>query len=255
MARIPEIESSLRTCMKLNPDFAPAYDALAMHYGTDPAKTTEAHMLNIRAIMLEPDNINYRLNAAAILMNNRRYNDALAVLRAATHVAKTPGQVVTIQTRIGQIEQYQAAVERSRQAEKEAAVQPPSTIVTDTRTNTITSSDGRTFVIKPATAQEDPKYPTGPPTGPRHTIRGTLRSVHCGYPSVLTLSVDQASNGKPLSLYRNDFNQIEFTAANFTPKSDLNPCTDIEGLKAKVQYAEVSDKSVAGQIISVELSK
>jgi hypothetical protein len=29
----------------------------------------------------------------------------------------------------------------------------------------------------------------------------------------------------------------------------------IEGLKAKVQYAEVSDKSVAGQIISVELSK
>jgi hypothetical protein len=32
-------------------------------------------------------------------------------------------------------------------------------------------------------------------------------------------------------------------------------CTDIEGLKAKVQYAEVSDKSVAGQIVSVELSK
>ena len=54
-------------------------------------------------------------------------------------------------------------------------------------------------------------------------------------------------------LYRNDFKQIDFTAANFTPKGDLNPCTDIEGLKAKVQYAEVSDKSVAGQIISVEL--
>jgi hypothetical protein len=72
---------------------------------------------------------------------------------------------------------------------------------------------------------------------------------------VLTLSVDQAGSGQSVSLYRNDFNQIEFTAANFTPKSDLNPCTDIEGLKAKVQYAEVSDKSVAGQIISVELSK
>ena len=79
--------------------------------------------------------------------------------------------------------------------------------------------------------------------------------MHCGYPSVLTLRIDPASDGKPVSLYRNDFNQIEFTAANFTPKSDLNPCTDIQGLKAKVQYAEVSDKSVAGQIISVELSK
>ena len=187
-------------------------------------------------------------------MSNQRYSDALAVLKAAGHAARTPEQVATIQTRIGQIEQYQAAVARSQQAEKEAAAQPASVIVTDTRTNTITSSDGRTFVIKSATT-EDPKYPTGPPTGPRHTIRGTLRSVHCGYPSVLTLSVDQASNGKSVSLYRNDFSQIEFTATNFTPKSDLNPCTDIEGLKAKVQYAEVSDKSVAGQIISVELSK
>jgi hypothetical protein len=163
--------------------------------------------------------------------------------------------VATIQTRIGQIEQYQAAGARSRQAEKETDAQPASTIVTDTRTNTVTTSDGRTFVIKPATAQEHPKYPTEPPTGRRHTVTGTLRSVHCGYPSLLTLSVDQASNGQTVSLYRNDFNQVEFTAANFTPKSDLNPCTDIEGLKAKVQYAEVSDKSVAGQIISVELSK
>jgi thioredoxin-like negative regulator of GroEL len=55
-----------------------------MYYGTDPAKTTEAHMLNIRAIMLEPDNINYRLNAAAILMNSQRYSEALAVLKAAS---------------------------------------------------------------------------------------------------------------------------------------------------------------------------
>jgi hypothetical protein len=72
---------------------------------------------------------------------------------------------------------------------------------------------------------------------------------------VLTLSVDQTSNSQSVSLYRNDFKQIDFIAANFTPKGDLNPCTDIEGLKAKVQYAEVSDKSVAGQIITVELSK
>jgi hypothetical protein len=76
----PEIESSLRTCMKLNPDFAPAYDALAMYYRDDPKKLAEAHSLNIQAILLEPDNINYRLDAAAVLMSNQRSNDALAVL-------------------------------------------------------------------------------------------------------------------------------------------------------------------------------
>jgi tetratricopeptide (TPR) repeat protein len=249
----PEIESSLRTCMKLNPDFAPAYDALAMYYRDDPKKLAEAHSLNIHAISLEPDNINYRLNAVDVLMNNQRYDDALAVLKAAAHVARTPGQVSTIQNRIGQIEQYQTAVAQNHPPQTGADTRPASTIVTDTRTNTIVSSDGRTFVIK--SSGDAPKYPTGEPTGLRHTLRGTLRRVHCGYPSVLTLTVEPSGKGQAVSLYRNDFRQIEFTAADFTPKSDLNPCTDIEGLKAKVQYSEVSDKSVAGQILSVELSK
>ena len=261
----PVIESSLRTCMKLNPGFAPAYDALAMYYSTDPAKANEAHLLNLKAISLEPGNLDYRLNAAAVLMNEQQYANAMGVLKEAAHVAKTPEQVATVEARMEQIElynstiqartekveQHDAAVERTRQAEKGTG----SIIVTDTRTMTITSSDGRKFVIRPDSAQQTPRYPTEAPTGLRHTARGVLRSVHCEYPTILTLRVDQDGKAPAVSLYRNDFNQIDFSATNFTPKSDLNPCTDIEGLKAKVAYAEVSDKTVAGQILSVELSK
>jgi hypothetical protein len=170
-------------------------------------------------------------------------------------VAKTPEQVVSIQTRIGQIEQYQAAVARNQQMEKDAGTQPAATIVTDTRTMTITRADGSKFVLKPDSPQQTPRYPTEAPTGQRHTVRGVLRSVHCRYPAILTLSVDPSGKTLAVNLYRNDFKQIEFSALNFTPKGDLNPCTDIEGLKAKVEYAEVSDKSIAGQIVSVELSK
>jgi tetratricopeptide (TPR) repeat protein len=251
----PDIESSLRTCMKLNPGFAPAYDELAMYYSRDLAKANEAHNLNIQAISLEPDNLNYRLNAATVLMNEQRPTDAVAVLKAALRVAKTPEQIASVQTTIEKIEQYNAAVERSHQAEKAASAQNASTIITDTRTMTITSSDGRKVILRPDPAQQTPKYPTEPPTGPRHTARGVLRDVHCSYPTVLTFSVNQAGKAPAVSLYRNDFNQIEFTAANFAPKGDLNPCTDIEGMKAKVGYAEVSDKAIAGQILSVELSK
>jgi tetratricopeptide (TPR) repeat protein len=249
----PQIETSLRACIKLNPGFAPAYDALAMYYSRDAAKADEAHLLNIQAISLEPDNLNFRLNAAAVLMNEQRYTAALGVLRLASRIAKTPDEVVSVQTRIDQIEQYNAAVERSRQATQASDTQNDSTIVTDTRTVTMTGSDGRKLILRPDAAQQGPKYPTEAPTGQHHTATGILRNVHCSYPTILTLSVDQA--GKTVSLYRNDFNQIVFSAANFAPEGDLNPCTDIEGLKAKVAYAEVSDKSVAGQILSVELSK
>ena len=120
---------------------------------------------------------------------------------------------------------------------------------------TITSSDGRKYVLKPNAAQEGPKYPTEAPTGPHHTATGILRNVHCSYPSILTLRVDQANKGSAVSLYRNDFYQIEFTVTNFTPKSDINPCRDIEGLRGKVEYTGVSDKSIDGQILSIELSK
>jgi hypothetical protein len=241
--------------MKLNPTFAPAYDALALYYAKDPAKVQEAHMLNTQAITLEPDNLNYRLNAAMVLMNNQRYDDALAVLRASIHVAKNPVQVSTVQIHIDQIVQYQAELKRREQAPQQVAYAPGSTIVADTRTNTIVSSDGRTYVIRPDGPTAASKYPTEAPTGTHHTVRGILRGVKCGYPTILTLSIEQGGKGQPVTLYRNDFNKIDFSAANFTPKSDLNPCTDIEGVKAMVVYAEVSDKSVGGQILSVELSK
>ena len=252
----PVIESSFRTCIKLNPNFAPAYDALARYYMRDPTKITEAHVLNIRAITLEPDNINYRLNAAVVLLNNQRYNDAIAALKAASRVAKTPQDIASVQARLAQVEQYQASVAQGRQAESQPGIQNVGTVVTDTRTMTITSSDGSKLVLRPNSPEDSPKYPTEASTGPHHVVRGLLRNVHCDYPSILTLSVAQVGSGVPaVSLYRNDFRQIEFSATNFTPKRDINPCTDIEGLKAKVEYAEVSDKSVAGQILSVELTK
>jgi tetratricopeptide (TPR) repeat protein len=248
----PEIESSLRACIKLNPNFAPAYDALATYYIGDPTKTAEAHMLNLRAISLAPDNVNYRLNAAAIWVNAQRYDDAIAVLKEAGHVARTPEEVASVQTRLEEIEQYQAAVAQSHQAASDVT---STAVVTDAHTVTLTGRDGGKLVVRARNADDTAKYPTEPPTGLRHKTRGILRSVHCSYPSILTLTVDQPGKGPAILLYRNDFKQIEFSASNFTPNGDLDPCKDLEGLKARIEYAEVSDKSVAGQIISVELSK
>jgi tetratricopeptide (TPR) repeat protein len=251
----PEIESSLRACIKLNPAFAPAYDALAMRESMDPAKASEAHILNVQAIALEPDNLNYRQNAASVLVNTRQYDSAVHVLQAAIHVAKTPEEVAAVQARIDEIKQYQASVASSQQMENASAAPSTNSTVTDTRTMTITNRDGSKFVLKPDSAQGSPKYPTEAPTGPHHMAQGVIRNVQCSYPTILTLNVDQTGKSQAISLYRNDFYQIQFIVTNFTPKGNINPCTDIEGFKARVEYAEVSDKSIAGQILSIELSK
>jgi hypothetical protein len=118
---------------------------------------------------------------------------------------------------------------------------------------TITARIVGNTVVSIREASTTPRYPTEPPTGVKHTARGILRSVQCYYPAVMTISVVQA--GKTISLYSNNYLHIEYSAANFTPQGTMNPCTTVEGMKARVEYAEVSDKSIAGQILSIELVK
>jgi Flp pilus assembly protein TadD len=237
------VESSLRTAIKLNPNFAPSYDALAMFYAARHEKLDEAYMLELSAVTLEPENLNYRMNAASVLTDNQKFSSALAVLNVAAHMAKSTYDTVAVQNRIQQVEDYQAAIERRQKQDSEMV----------THTTVLARVNGNAIHTTEPELTTGPKYPTEPPTGTRHTVHGILRSVQCYYPSVMTLSVQQS--GKTVSLYSNNYFHIDFSAANFTPENKMNPCTTIEGMKARVEYAEVSDKSIAGQILSIELSK
>ena len=58
-----------------------------------------------------------------------------------------------------------------------------------------------------------------------------------------------------VSLYSNNYYKVVFTTANYEPTGDIKPCSEIDGMKAAIEYSEVTDKVVAGQILSIELSK
>jgi len=238
------IESSLDTSIKLNPNFAPSYDALAHFYAMHHEKPDEAHAMNVKAVSLEPDNLDYRLNTAEVLMQNQQIESALSVLDAAMNVAKTPGDKQRVQDRIAKIQSYQASLARAN------------TIRSNAHSSTnATTADGRAIAMIQNSSDSGPKYPDDA-TGPRHTAKGIIRNVHCAYPTVITLSLDPAAQpGKPVALYSNDYFKVVFTTANYVEEKELLPCSGIEGMKARIEYAEVSDKTMAGQIVSIELSK
>ena len=58
-----------------------------------------------------------------------------------------------------------------------------------------------------------------------------------------------------VKLYSNDFTKIDFTVVGVTFNGSMNPCKDLNGMKAQVRYAETTDKSVDGQVFAVELRK
>jgi tetratricopeptide (TPR) repeat protein len=237
-----EIEDSLRAAIRLNSRFAPAYDRLAIFLAMRHENLDEARRLNLFAVDLDPGNVGYRVNAANTLIVMERFDDAVAVLRGAAKVAKDPGQAAMVQSRIDAVEQVQAARAKAAAYEKEQA-------------EAFAKAQAEAQTAASVTvAAETPKHPTELATGPKHTATGVIRGVVCSYPSVLEFRVETAG-GKAIALYNNDFFKIELTVVGFTPKGDINPCADFEGMKARVQYVESSDKSVDGQVVAIELRK
>jgi tetratricopeptide (TPR) repeat protein len=236
-ANDPEVESSLRAAIRINPNFAPAYDTLAGLLAMRHENLDEAHTLLLHAVQLEPRNLAYRMNASSELMTMSRYDDAAAVLREALKVASSPRDVAMVNGRLKQIESIQALGAR------------PSAMITAPPAGVVDMQAAESVV----TFEQAPKHPTEPANGPKHQATGVIRGVQCTPPAVIEFRVENGK--KPVLLYSNNYFKIDLTVLGFTPSGDMNPCKDFEGMKARIQYAESSDKTVDGQVIAVELRK
>ena len=208
-----------------------------MFYGMHHEKLDEAHMMNLRAVALDPANLGFRMNTAAVLQEADRYKDAITVLKSSAGLAKTPEEATTLDSRIKQLEEYQAQHPPAEAGNKSARPEYTGEGTTTSKT-----------ISLPA-----PKHPTETPHGPKQTAQGVIKGVQCTDPSTIELKVEEG--GKAVSLYSNNYYEIPFSASNFTPQGEIHPCTDLEGTKASIQYFATSDKTVDGQILSIELSK
>jgi len=233
------IESSLRTAMRLNPSFAPSYDELALFFARERRNLEEAHTLELHAIQLDQGNVGYRINASTILMTQGKYADAIRALTMASNLAKTPAEQAMLR----------ANMDAAKQMQENSA---HTTLVTNV--TTIENGSSAAVDALPAIPVETkPKHPTEALSGTKHEALGTIRHVECSGNSVMDFQV--VTLKKTIALYSNNYYQLDLTALGFEPKREMNVCKDIEGFKARVRYADSSDKSVDGQVVSIELRK
>jgi Tfp pilus assembly protein PilF len=233
----PQIEASLRAATRLNPTFAPAYDQLSALFAMRHENLDEAHMLNLKAVQLDPGNLGFRINTANVLLTMGRYKDAATVLRNAVKLAKNPAEVEMVESRVKQIESIVALGAHSGYG---VTAQPQGEVTLETAEKVVA---------------DDPKpaHPTEAPSGPKHVATGVIQAVKCSFPAIIEFQVKTARN--TVLVYTNDFMKIDLSVVGFIPKGDVNPCADFDGMKAEVQYAETTDKTVDGQVIAVLLRK
>ena len=227
-----QVESSLRSAIKLNPSFAPAFDRLAAFEGMHHQNLDEAHTMALTAVQLDPGNVIYRVTTANVLMQMERGTAAVAVLRTALRVAKTPEETAMVQNFLTHAEEYVNERDRLPEAPK-ANVQANA------------ASAGEVSANAEISEEELPK-------GPHRFMTGTLQNVHC-LGSGIELTV--AAKGKTMALHSGNYYNIAFTALGFTPKGDINPCHDLDGVSAKVEYVESSAKPATAYVVAIELHK
>ncbi len=270
-----QVESSLRTATKINPNFAPAYDALGGYYGIRGERLEEARMLELQAIELEPNNVRFRVNAGNILLRMQRADDALHVGKVALSMAKTPEETAMVRTFLESAQKYQeylASVkqfhDRSQAAQKEATEigQNTDSVHEDNSAGSMTSDKNSpprlqhrqevtastvassTEESAPALARRDDR-----PHGPREEAEGKIVTVKCSPPASMDLTF--ASAGHTLLLHSENYFQLAYSALNFKPSEELQPCRQIQGFQARIRFYRIKGQSYVGELIAIELRK
>jgi predicted Zn-dependent protease len=226
------IESSFRTAIRLNPKFAPAYDGLASFFAMRHSNLDEASSLANNAVRLDPGNMYFRMNASNVASSMGHFADAIAILQAASKLARNRSEAEMVQMRIDQLNRVQ-----QQQAQ---------------RTADSTGPGNTRAVSEIVNVNTTPKHPAEA-NGPKHSFVGVMRAVTCSYPSAIEFQVEGPKS--TVKVYSNDFTKIDLTVVGLTFNASMNPCKDFNGMKAQVQFAETTDKSVDGQVLAIELRK
>ena len=232
------VENSLRAAIKLNPSYAPPFDRLAVFESERHRNLEEARRMAITAVQLDPGNAAYRVNAANVLLQMGRRADAMSEFDEALRLAKSPQEAAMVQNIVTQAELYantrDPEAELDRQLTEEAEANAEAKASPEEESN-----------IDAEAAEELPK-------GPHRFLVGRLEDVHCQVPGI---DLKVAANGKTMALHNGNYYEIGFSTLGFAPKGDFDPCKDLEGKSAKVEYVESPTKSTAAYVVAIELHK
>jgi len=235
------VEDSLRMATKLNPSFAPPFDRLAVFLGRRHADLDEAHMMGLTAVSLDPENLAYRVNVAGILMEMGQGQNAVSVLRAAAKLAKAPQESEFVNEALLNAQTFATAQDEMQERQQEMQEEMANSEASSNATATSADTTKAPRLVRRESV----------PNGPHHFVTGVLKDVHCD-----SLKIDLAvqSATKSMNFHADNYFKIQFTTLGFPPTDDLNPCAQLEGRPAKVEYVESPDKSTA-YLFSVELHK
>jgi tetratricopeptide (TPR) repeat protein len=224
-----EAEDKLRDNIHSSPLSASGYDRLASFLWNRNRNLEEARTLESKALSLESGNVEYRIHMSKILLALGRGQDAVDVLREAAKLARTPAERDAVNNLLRDAQGYAEAQAEERRIAAELKAPEK------TGAGLAAGHEGDTFVA-----------------GPHRYLVGVLKDVHCES-ARMDLTLDAGS--KRIELHAENYYKVEYSVLNLPPLNELNPCEQLEGRPARVEYVESADGSDVARVLAVELHK
>lgn len=237
------IESDLKLAIKLNPDFAPAYAALANLYLRPEKDASEALSLAQKANQFDPSSTYYKVLIGRALLQMGRIAEATYVAQRALATAEDPPERAEAQHFMTAVEEYQREMTNTPKAQGQRT---QSGANVDNSTAPTPGSPQQTQPGSVVPSGEEKATPSGLPA----SASGKISNVRC---DGVALNLTLGMGGYTLDLHAGNFMRIEFYSLSWKPPANFNPCRDLTGHRAKINYTPVKGASYGGVITRLEL--
>jgi Tfp pilus assembly protein PilF len=242
-----KIIALLEKAVAMNPQFAPAYAALASVYSMQPDTQQKAFEMGRKSVTLEPGNLSYAINFGYVLLNAGQTADAKVLIARIREVVKTPEDqagLEALESAAASREDYDKRVaEHTR-----LASQPPDNAGA-ANSNTSTTST-TTVVVTSAPPPPNARPSSKHANETEYAAEGIIASADCSEDTSgkVTLTVNRAG-------IRFIYPSLKALNIVSTVKEDARTapaCSAWKGRRARLYFYQTKDKPYAGEVDTIQ---
>lgn len=246
----PPAEVALKKAVELNPNFAPAYAALAALYSKSGEQMALALDMALKASRLEPGDITYRVGVGDILLNLARFAEAEKLGQALLAAARSPVDRDVAERFIEDTRRRKSQDEERKELERQIAEAGSRREAESKASERQNAGAGRAV----ETNQNQPQAGKAGTTATNtEIVSGTIGRVECQLSDAMLVPLQ--AGAQKLLLHSRNFRNITYFSSTWTPPDPFLPCSQLQGLTVRVKYYPLTGMRYDGEIESLEVLK
>jgi len=238
--------SALERAAKLNPRYAPTFEALTQAYSRSPETQAKALEAAKTTVELEPESRTYKFGLAYVLLNNGHAVQAGEVAEKLLATAGTDEDTVAARKLL-------ATIEEEKEWEKESAEDSES----GAGTEAASSGGDKRAAEPPAPRKAGAGAASSRPATTRRqlptpewmALDGEIVGVECGRGAEVTITINMPKG--PMGFHAADFRRVGVSGVSEAKVPSLQSCKEWTGRKVKIWFKWVQGQDWVGEITKV----